>query len=292
MRRRTASLALALVPMAVVVLVVYVGGLLWTAGVSLSSSSSFPVGEFVGLDQYVRLFGNERWLVSLRNGAVFTVTFVTATLVIGTVLALAIDRRLRLEGTLRSVFIYPYALSFVAAGLVWQWMLNPGLGLQKAVRDWGFPTFTFDWIVDQRLAIFAIVIATVWQSAGVVMTIVLSGLRAVDDSIWHATRLDGIPAWRVYLRVVLPMLGASFGTAFILLLTIAVKLFDPVVAMTQGGPGLASEVPAKFVMDHLFGRANIGLASAAAISLTALALALLAPFLYARHRVVRAEAVG
>lgn len=292
MNRRAAGLGLALLPMAVVVLVVYVGGLLWSAGVSLSSSASFPVGDFVGLDQYARLFSNERWLVSLRNGAIFTSAFVTAALLAGTLLALAIDRRLRLEGALRSIFMYPYALSFVAAGLVWQWMLNPGLGLQKAVRDWGFATFTFDWIVDQRLAIFAIVVATVWQSAGLVMTIVLAGLRGVDDSLWHAARVDGIPAWRVYLRVVLPMLGASFGTAFILLLTIAVKLFDPVVAMTQGGPGLASEVPAKFVMDHLFGRANIGLASAAAVSLTVLALALLAPFFYARRRAVQAEALG
>lgn len=289
MMRRAASPWLALLPMVVVVLVVYAGGLLWTSRVSLSSSATFPVGDFVGLAQYVRLSGNERWLVSVRNGAVFTATFVIAALLTGSVLAVVIDRKLRCEALLRGVFIYPYALSFVAAGLAWQWMLNPGLGLQQAVRNWGLESFTFDWIVDQRLAIFAIAVATVWQAAGLVMTIVLAGLRGIDESIWHAARVDGIATWRVYVRIVLPMLGPSFGTAFILLLTIAVKLFDPVVAMTQGGPGLASEVPAKFVMDHLFGRANLGLASAAAVSLTVMALALLAPFVWARRRAVTAR---
>lgn len=290
MRLRRPSLWLALLPMTIVVVVGYAGGLLWTARISLSSSRTFPTGDFVGLAQYGRLFGNERWMLSLHNGTVFTLTFVAAALLIGILLAITIDRKLRGEGLFRGIFLYPYALSFVASGLVWQWMLNPGLGIQEAVRQWGFESFRFDWIVDQDRVIYAIVLATVWQAAGLVMAIVLAGLRGVDASIWHAARIDGIPPWRVYASIVIPMLGPTLSTAFILLLTIAVKLFDPVVAMTQGGPGLASEVPAKFIMEHLFGRANLALASAAAVSLMVSAFLLLAPFFWARRRATAAGA--
>lgn len=290
MKARRAAPWLALAPMILVVVIAYAGGLAWTLRTSFSSSRTLPIHDFVGPAQYTRLFANERWLLSLQHGALFTFGFVTATLVIGTLLAMAIDRKLRGEGLFRGIFLYPYALSFVASGLAWQWMLNPGLGIQQAVRQWGFPAFRFDWIVDQDRVLYAILIATAWQVAGLVMAVVLAGLRSVDSAIWHAARIDGIPTWRVYASIVLPTLGPTFATAFILLLTIAVKLFDPVVAMTQGGPGLASEVPAKFIMEHLFGRANLALASAAAVSLMLSALALLAPLFWARRRAGRAGA--
>jgi glucose/mannose transport system permease protein len=185
------------------------------------------------------------------------------------------------------VFLYPYAMSFIATGLVWQWLLAPGSGIEGAVRQLGFPGFSFDWIVHQDLVIYTVVIATVWQASGLVMALMLAGLRGIDPEIYKAARLDGIPAWRVYLQIVLPMLGPTVATVFLLLSTAVVKLFDAVVAMTQGGPGIASEVPAKFIMDHLFLRSNIGLASAGAVTLLVPVLALLAPYAYARSRRAR-----
>jgi len=179
-------------------------------------------------------------------------------------------------------------MSFVATGLVWQWLLTPGSGIDGAIARLGFPDFRFDWIVDQDMAIYTIVIATVWQSAGLVMALMLAGLRGIDGEIWKAARLDGIPAWRVYLSIVLPMLGPTIATIFLLLAVSVVKLYDAVVAMTQGGPGTASEVPAKFIMDHLFLRSNIGLASAGAVMLLVPVIALLAPYAYARSRGSRA----
>lgn len=277
----------ALLPMALVVLVAYLGTALWTLRVSLSSARTFPSDDFVGLAQYERLFGNERWLQSLQNLAVYGVLFIGACMVIGFLLAVFIDQKVRGEGLLRTVFLYPYAMSFVATGLVWQWVLNPGEGLQQAVRQMGFESFSFDWIVDQDKVIYTVVIASVWQASGLVMALMLAGLRGVDEEIWKAARLDGIPPWRVYFSIVLPMMGSTVATVFVLLFTGVVKVFDAVVSMTQGGPGTASDVPAKFIMDHLFGRANLSLASAGAMVLLALVLtmlALLAPVLYARSR--------
>lgn len=274
----------ALLPMVATVLFAYLGTMLWTARVSMSFSRTFPSGGFAGVTQYVRLFQNDRWIVSLQNIVVYGACFIVACIVIGLLLAIFIDQRVVAEGALRTIFLYPYAMSFVATGLVWQWILNPELGVQQVLHRLGFEHARFDWIVSQDFAIYTLVIATVWQASGLVMALLLAGLRGVDDELWKAARIDGIPRWRVYVSIVIPMLGPSISTAFVLLFVMVVKLYDAVVAMTQGGPGTASEVPAKFIMDYLFGRANIGLASAASMVLLATVLAILAPIFYARSR--------
>jgi len=271
--RRAMSYA-ALLPMLLTVCVGYLGSFAWTFYVSLTSSRSIATNKLVGMAQYERLFDNERWLLSLHNLALFGVLFVLACMVIGFLLAAAIDRQVAGEGALRTIFLYPYAMSFVATGLVWQWILTPG----------GIPGLQIDWLVDQDMVLYTVVLASVWQASGFVMALMLAGLRGVDPEIWKAARLDGIPAWRVYVSIVLPMLAPTLATVFILLATMVVKLYDAVVSMTQGGPGTASEVPAKFIMDHLFLRANIGLASAGAVVLLLTVLALLAPWAYARSR--------
>jgi glucose/mannose transport system permease protein len=280
---RTAPYA-ALLPMAVVATLGYLGAGLWTFYISLTGSRTFPSGHFIGLAQYHRLFDNERWMLSLHNLAAYGALFVLASLVIGFLLAVFIDQNVKGEGVLRTVFLYPYAMSFVATGLVWQWLLTPGDGLDGAIRALGFEHVRLDWIVSQDYAIYTVVVATVWQASGLVMALMLAGLRGVDPEIWKAARLDGIPTWRVYAQIVLPMLWPTVATVLLLQATAVAKLYDAVVAMTQGGPGIASEVPAKFIMDHLFLRSNVGLASAGAIVLLVPVLALLAPYAYARSR--------
>lgn len=274
----------ALLPMFATVLVAYVGAAVWTLGLSMTASRTFPSSHFIGLAQYQRLFDNERWMLSLHNLALYGLLFVLACLAIGFLLAVFIDQNVSGEGVLRTIFLYPYAMSFVATGLVWQWLLQPGDGIDSVVRMLGWHDFSLGWLADQDMAIYAVVVATVWQASGLVMAMLLAGLRGVDPEIWKAARLDGIPAWRVYLQIVLPMLWPTVATVLLLLATAVVKLYDAVVAMTQGGPGIASEVPAKFIMDHLFLRSNVGLASSGAVVLLVPVLALLAPYAYARAR--------
>jgi glucose/mannose transport system permease protein len=274
-------------PALLVLVVVYLGCTAWTVWISLTSSRMLPNSTFVGLRQYASLMGNERWQVSVANLAVFGSLFLIASLALGFLLAVAIDQRVRAENTLRSIFLYPYSMSFIVTGLVWQWLLNPSFGIEKMVRDLGFPSFRFDWIVRQDMVIYTLVFAAVWHAAGLVMAIMLAGLRGIDEDIWKATRIDGLPPWRVYLSIVIPMLGASFATAAVLLATSVVRLYDLSVAMTNGGPGVASEVPAKFVMDHLFERGNLGLATAAATSMLITVAAVVAPWLVWQSRRTR-----
>ncbi len=235
-------------PMLLTVLFAYLGTMLWTARVSLSNSRTFPSSDFAGLTQYVRLFHNDRWLVSLQHIVLYGGCFIVACLVIGLLLAIFIDQRVAAEGVLRTVFLYPYAMSFVATGLVWQVDSSiPNSARRRCCASSASRMRAFDWIVDQDFVVYTIVIATVWQASGLVMALLLAGLRGIDDELWKAARVDGIPRWRVYASIVVPMLGPSLSTAFVLLFVMVVKLYDAVVAMTQGGPGTASEVPAKFI---------------------------------------------
>jgi glucose/mannose transport system permease protein len=205
--RHAAAAQLALLPMALTVFGVYIGTVLWSIRISFSSSRIFPKNDFVGLSQYVRLFDTERWIVSLQHVALFGVLFIATCLVLGFLLAVFLDQRVRGENALRTVFLYPYAMSFVATGLVWQWMLNPALGIQSTVRSLGWPDFEFDWIVSQDKVVYTLVIAAVWQASGLVMAVLLAGLRGIDEALWNAARIDGVPRWRYYVSVVLPQLG-------------------------------------------------------------------------------------
>lgn len=286
-RRPNWGLNLALLPLAITALVGYLATVLWSIGVSFTSSKMFANTNFVGLDQYYKLFASERWQISVHNLVLFAVLGISLCMVLGFLLAVFIDQKIRSESIFRSIFLYPYAMSFVVTGLIWQWMLNPTMGIQAAVRRLGFETFQLDWIVTQDKVMYCIILAAVWQASGLVMAILLAGLRGIDEEIWKAARLDGIPTWRVYLNIVLPMISGSVATAFILQAITAIKVYDAVVAMTQGGPGLASEVPAKFILEHLFSRASIGLASAASVVMLLTVVALLVPYYFLRQHQAR-----
>lgn len=274
----------ALSPALTVLVVVYIGCTSWTIWISMTASRMLPSSNFVGLRQYEALFANERWNVSVSNLVIFGTMFMIASLALGFLLAVAIDQRVRAENLLRSIFLYPFSMSFVVTGLVWQWVLNPTFGIERIGKNLGFADFKFDWIVRQDMVIYCLVFAAVWHAAGLVMAIMLAGLRGIDEDIWKAARVDGLPTWRVYVSIVVPMMGASFATASVLMATSVVRLYDLSVAMTNGGPGIASEVPAKFVMDHLFERQNIGLATAAATSMLITVAAVVGPFLYWQSR--------
>ncbi len=272
--------ALALLPAGLIVVVCYLGAMIWTVRLSFTSTKMLPVMDWVGWQQYDRLFRTERFTDSIGHILLFGVFFIGGSSIVGFLLAVLIDQRIRFESAFRTIFLYPYAMSFVVTGLVWQWFLNPGLGLQKIVRDLGFPDFTFDWIVNPRMVVYALVIAAVWQAAGLVMALMLAGLRGVEPELWKATRLDGIPTWRVYGSIVLPIIMPMVVTSTVLLATAVAKLYDLVVAMTQGSPGIASEVPAKFIMDNLLERSNVGLGTAAATVLLVTVVAVLSPWIY------------
>jgi glucose/mannose transport system permease protein len=255
---RNLNAKIASIPMILTALVVFVGGTIWTVVYSFTDSGLLPRLRFVGLQQYERLWSTERWLVSIENLAIFGVLSLIFSLVIGFVLAALLDQKIRFEDTFRTIFLYPFALSFIVTGLVWQWLLNPEFGLQSVVRGLGFEGFAFDPLYDADIVIYGILIAGLWQGTGLVMCLMLAGLRGIDEDIWKAARVDGIPMWKTYLFIVIPMMRPVFITTLVIITSGIVKLYDLVVAQTGGGPGIASEVPAKYVYDFMFRAQNLG----------------------------------
>ncbi|MEJ1121049.1 sugar ABC transporter permease [Phyllobacterium sp. CCNWLW109] len=274
----------AAVPMIATVLIVFIGCTLWTVVLSFTSSRSLPELTFVGFDQYTRLFNTPRWNVSAINLGIFGVFTLVFSTVIGFILAALMDQKIRFEGAFRTVFLYPYALSFIVTGLVWQWILTPTFGIQRVVRDLGFETFTFSILNDQRFAIYAVVIAGLWHGTGLVMALMLAGLRGIDEDIWKASRVDGIPVWKTYLFIVIPMMRPVFITTIVLVSTGIVRVYDLVVALTGGGPGNASEVPAKYVYEFMFRRANLGQGLAASTIMLTTVLIIIIPWALMEYR--------
>jgi len=271
---------IAAIPMVLTAVVVFAGGSIWTVVYSFTSSGLLPRLNFVGLAQYERLWSTPRWLVSIENLFIYGLGMLVFSLVIGFLLAALLDQKIRFENTFRTIFLYPFALSFIVTGLVWQWILNPDFGVQGIVRGLGWESFSFNPLYNPDIVIYGILIAALWQSTGLVMCLMLAGLRGIDEEIWKAARVDGIPAWKTYLFIVIPMMRPVFITALVIIATGIVKVYDLVVAQTSGGPGISSEVPAKYVYDMMFSSQNLGQGFAASTMMLLSVLIVIIPWAY------------
>jgi glucose/mannose transport system permease protein len=277
---RNLSAKIAALPMMATALFLFLGGTIATVLFSFTSSKLLLKWKFVGLDQYARLWASDRWIVSIQNLLVYGVLSLVFSLVVGFLLAVLMDQKIRFENTFRTIFLYPFALSFIVTGLVWQWILNPDYGIQKVVRAIGFSTFTFDPLYDADIVIYGILIAGLWQGTGLIMCLMLAGLRGIDEEIWRAARIDGIPAWKTYVYIIIPMMRPVFITTLVLIGSGIIKVYDLVVAQTGGGPGIASEVPAKYVYDMMFSSQNLGQGFAASTMMLITVMIIIIPWAY------------
>ncbi len=267
--------------MILIALFVFVGGTLWVILFSFTSMRVLPLftptewwNKFVGFDNYTRLFNSGRWMDcpalskigtaswklqcsgAYPNVVTYAVLSIVFVMIFGFIIAVLMDQKIRAEGVFRTIFLYPFALSFIVTGHVWAWIFSPEYGLQKAVRAWGWDSFSFGWIADQKLVMYAIVIAGLWQGTGFVMALMLAGLRGIDEEIWKASKIDGIPTWRTYVQIVLPMMKPVLVTTFVFVASGAIRIFDLVIAITDGGPGVSSDVPSRYIYQNF--TANLG----------------------------------
>jgi len=277
---RNLNAKIAAVPMIFCSVVVFLGFSIWTVVYSFTSSKLLPKANFVGFDQYERLWSNSRWLVSIENLMVFGSLSLIFTIVMGFTLAVLMDQKIRFEDTFRTIMLYPFALSFIVTGLVWQWVLNPDFGIQGIVRGWGWESFSFDPLNNPKLVLYGLLIAGLWQGTGFVMALMLAGLRGIDEDIWKATRVDGIPTWKTYIVVIIPMMRPVFITTLVLVAAGIIKLYDLVIAQTSGGPGNASQVPAMYVYSYMFQAQNLGQGFAASTMMLLSVLIVLIPWAY------------
>jgi len=260
------------------------GLIAWNGYLSLTASHLLPNYTFTGFQNYADLADSDRFHVALKNLGIFGFLFIGGSMAIGLLLAILLDQKIRAEGVLRTIYLYPMAISFIVTGTAWKWILNPGLGIERLVQGWGFTDFRFEWLVEPDYAIYCVAIAGIWQASGFVMALFLAGLRGIDDSIIKAAQVDGASLPRIYWRIVVPSLRPVFFSTLMVVSHLAIKSFDLVVALTAGGPGYATDLPATFMYAMSFSRGQVGMGAASATVMLATIAAIVVPYLYSELR--------
>jgi glucose/mannose transport system permease protein len=274
-----------LAPSFALILVFVYGFIVFTGVLSFSGSKIMPdLSTWVGFGNYIRLFKHPNWQVALVNLGIFATLYIVICSVLGLGLAILLDQKIRGEGALRPIYLYPMALSFIVTGVAWKWFLDPGIGLEHVMQNIGWESFSFRWIKEGKFAIYTIVMAAVWQSSGFVMAMFLAGLRGVDNEIIKAAQIDGASTMMIYRRIIIPLMRPVFLSAFVVLAHLAIKSYDLVVAMTDGGPGTATWTPALFMQKFTFGRNEMGMGSASAMIMMMMIFSIIIPYLYSELR--------
>lgn len=276
--------AMTLAPSVILLTIAVYGFIAWSVLISFTSSKFAPNYDFVGLAQYVRLWNSDRWNVAVVNLALFSIAFMVISLLIGLLLAILLDQKVRAEGTLRMIYLYPMAVSLIVTGTAWKWILNPGLGIESLLHDFGMTNVHVDWLIDPQMAVYTLVIAAVWQTAGFVMAIFLAGLRGIDGDIFKAAQMEGASATRIYATIVIPMLRSSVFSVIVILIYQAVRSFDLVVALTNGGPGFSSDLPTTFMYNLTFSRGQLAQGAASSVMILLVVIALIGPYLYSEFK--------
>ncbi|MEL6596786.1 MAG: sugar ABC transporter permease [Pseudomonadota bacterium] len=271
---------LVLAPSFLLVLLFVYGFILYTGYLSMTDSRMLPSYGFVGLENYEKLFSLRHWNTALTNLAIFGILYILISSLLGLLLAILLDQKIRAEGLIRPIYLYPMALSFIVTGTAWKWFLDPGIGLENVMQQWGWANFEFNWIKDRDFAIYTVVLAAVWQSSGFVMAMFLAGLRGVDNEIIKAAQIDGASGFRIYRKIIIPMMRPVFLSAFVVLAHLAIKAYDLVIALTGGGPGRATELPATFMYSYTFTRNQMGIGASSAIIMLIMIFSIIVPYLY------------
>ncbi len=257
------------------------GFIAFTLYLSFTDSKMLPSYDWVGFENYGKLWGLSHWWTAITNLGIFASLYIVLCTLIGLGLAIFLDQKIRGEGMLRPIYLYPMALSFIVTGTAWKWILDPGIGLENTMHLWGWESFHFNWIKNRDFAIYTVVIAAVWQTSGFVMAMFLAGLRGIDNEILKAAQIDGASNWNLYRRIVIPLLRPAFLSSFVILSHLAVKSYDLIIALTGGGPGRATELPATFMYSYTFTRNSMGIGAASAVIMLMTIAAIMTPYLYA-----------
>jgi glucose/mannose transport system permease protein len=282
---------LVLAPSFLLVLIFVYGFNLWTVFLSFTNSRAFASTKLIGLANYEKLWNwtfetdpPSSWYTAIVNIGIFGGLYIVFCLVLGLTLAILLDQRIRGEGILRPIYLYPLALSFIVTGTAWKLFLDPGIGLEKAVHDWGWTSFKFDWVVNPRMMIYCVAIAGIWQTSGFVMAMFLAGLRGVDGEILKAAQIDGASTYATYRRIVIPIMRPVFLSAIIVLAHMAIKSYDLVLSVTGKNPGGAAELPSTFMYSYTFTRNQMGVGSTSAVIMLMTIAAIMIPYLYSELR--------
>jgi len=273
-----------IVPAAVVVVGIILFPWAFTVYVSAFDWHLGGTRRWVGLDNYARLFTDARFGWAMARTLFYTVLAVIFPMLLGTAAALAFHRKFPLRGLARTIFILPMMATPVAVALVWTMMFHPQLGvLNWLLAQVGLPPSM--WVYSASTVIPTLVVVEVWHWTPLVMLLILGGLASLPIDPYEAARIDGANPWQVFRHITLPLLAPFLVVALIIRTIDALKAFDTIYVITQGGPGQASETINIFLYLQAFAFYNVGYASAVVVVFFAIIMALASLLLWTRARV-------
>ncbi len=278
----------------IVLLGIFVYGLI---GANLNTSlqdrhTRGPSEGYVGFDNYAALFTDDTFLYSLRNLLLYTGTFLVGTLLLGFLWAWLLERGARGESLFRAVYLFPMAVSFIASGVVWRWLLNNAederaSGLNRLFGTIGLDFLQNPWWTDARYGILAIALPAAWQLAGYVMALFLAGFRGIPDDLREAARMDGASEWQLYRHVLFPQLSPVALSAIIIIGHMSLKVFDLIMAIA-GQTNYTTQVPATQMWVE-FTRGDYAISSAIGTVLLVIVAMLIVPYLVVTYRQERRQ---
>lgn len=272
-----------ILPALLLVAAVIVFPWLFTVGMSANAWQVGSAPRFVGLENYIRLAGDMRFWESMWHTLTYTVLSVVAPLILGTLAALVFDSKMPLRGLLRGIFVMPMMATPVAVALVWTMMFHPQLGVLNYLLSLvGIPAQA--WIFEQGTVIPSLVLVETWQWTPLIMLIVLGGLASMPREPFEGAEIDGVNAWQKFRYITLPMILPFMMIAVIIRSIDALKSFDIIYAMTQGGPGTASETINLYLYNVAFSYYDIGYGSAIAVVFFIIIIVMSLVLLHLRQR--------
>ena len=271
-------------PSIITVIIFVYGMIAWSFNVSLTNKNSVTQKklEYVGLKNYTDLIHDERFTHALTNLVKFTIVFMLGTLITGFIMALLLEKGIKGEGFFRSFYLYPMAISFIAMGTVFNWLLNSARdqeagGLNLALQKIGLGFLQNDWYVSQKGAMYSMAIPAIWQMSGYVLALFLAGFRGIPDDMREAARVDGASESQIYRHVLFPQLTPTLLTVLIILGHISMKIFDLIIGIN--GKSYVTQVVAVYMWEATFDKHDYAKGTAIAIVLLILIAIVVVPYL-------------
>lgn len=276
---------LVIMPSIIAVAVFIYGFIAWTTYMStVKWNSQIPDYTFVGLKNWIRLFGDYRFRIDLRNLVYYAVGFMSQCIIFGFLLATLLDQKIKGEAIFRTIIIFPFAVSGIVTGVAWRWLMQPTTGINLLFAQIGLENFQPTWNSTPDYGMWAVTIAASWQFTGYIMALYLAGLRGIPNELREAAAIDGAGTWATYRHVIIPLLMPVTFTAIVLTGMNSIRVFDLVSAMSGSGPGFATDTLAFFMFQSTFGAYRYSLGAAIGTFMILLSAFLIVPYLMSMQR--------
>ncbi len=261
-----------------IIIIVFPG--IYSVVLSLFEWNGVAEKRFVGLANYVKLFTNDDiFRIALKNNIIWIVLTVCITVVLALILALVLNGKFTGRIVYRSIFYFPYMLSWIVIGIIWKWMYNPNFGMINTfLGAVGLDSLKGSYLSNPKIALYCIFAAALWQGLGQPMLYFLAGLQTMSSDVLEAARIDGAGKINLFIRIIVPMLKETFVIVLATQIIASMKVYDIIYVMTDSGPANSTQTLATYMYNQTFSYNNLGMGSTVATIMVIIMMFIIVPY--------------